>query len=287
MMPCSDLIHLGKYKDVNYADDLFKSKEEMKVLQYKIMNNPKCHASIRAASAMVEGRSLNNAGMRIFLSEFKAAMSPQMVKKNNNCSLVSCDIVDGNNGKTFHFISKESKCPGPCKASMTMAFGICRHVIKNRFTTLEDDNLFDLDLVDKRYHYQNSINHIPRNNDINDPEECATTSEEIKVRLETMRKARTQHQRKNVGFGTSAVSRNDYSANHHDITRIEDACIQDILALTRPTVRKRKLNQDPAISTNLSYDDMKRIMNKFASQLSNCGDENFKNTVSAWPKLLI
>ena len=90
---------------------------------------------------------------------------------------------------------------------------------------MEDDNLFDIDLVDKQHHYQNSINHILRNNDINNLKECTSTSKEIQVRLETMRNARTEHQCKNVVFGTSAVSRNDVSANHHDITRIEDTGI--------------------------------------------------------------
>ena len=203
---CSDLITLGKYKDVKYAEDLFRSKEKMKVLREKILATPDCHASLKTASAIVEARTLNSAGMHIFMEEFIAAMRDLTIKKTDSSSQ-AYDVIDsGRNGKTYHFKTQESKCPGPCRVSKTMSFGLCRHVIKNR---LENDNLFDINQVDKRYHYKNSINHIPRNKEPNcdDSNEIGEySSKEIKERLEAMRKAGREEDKNAVIHTTSAHS---------------------------------------------------------------------------------
>ena len=45
------------------------------------MTNPKCHTSFRTALAMVEGRTLNHAGIYILVEEFNTEQSALMERK--------------------------------------------------------------------------------------------------------------------------------------------------------------------------------------------------------------
>ena len=257
-----DLLHLGRICQQHVIQNLSRDKTELKLMQHKAQNSKSPTPAILQALAMVNDLSLNLAGFKLWLQEFNIATDhcKHYFDPDGTDKVSIFDPFFPSD--PYEFTSLNSRCPG-CKYSTTYQLQ-CRHEIANRIARGNQDNVFCIEMFDRRWHYQEDICILERKGADEDVPMFSLTQvidgEKELLAEDDVEEIQTLSGASNTSNGTPMDL---------DTSKEPPLCL-NLLQERRKSSATRKT------ITKVQFRDIDRITEQFKSKLESCGNENIK-----------
>jgi hypothetical protein len=248
-----DLLSMGVRRQSELSEDLHKSKTFLRTWK-TVMEHKHLPDALQQASSMVLGKGLKYSGVLRYAEEWNMVWGLSKELQADGSTI----ITDGN--ESYMFSNVLSKCPG-CTSSTAFLIQ-CKHAIKNKLGAVPDNEIFDINDFDRRWHYQHDICLLDRNDD--------NSSETIG----------------GIGGSSTACPKNNQVANmvtteqiraHVESGRRSSINHGDLIPHPPPQKRGRPSYNDHTYSLAvLGFRDVEQITKSVTATMSSCGDKNLQ-----------